>query len=234
MENAVLDSANALTFISQSLFLAGSFSNKIFIIPNGYDPDDFKNIEHKKNTKFTITFVGNLSKSQYLDNLLEALISLDSDVFNSILFKIYGNIHDELKEKLNNSTIEKIVYTESYTSHRKFINNIVNSDLLLLVIPKTKHNKGIVTGKLFEYLATSNYILGIGPHDGDAAKILAETNRGEMFDYDEPLDKIILDCFQKWQKNGEKLKFNLSEVDKYSRLNLTAQLVDVFKSVMNQ
>ena len=208
--------------------------DKIFVIPNGYDPDDFENIKRDNNKKFTITFIGNLSKSQNLNSLLETLLSFESNIVNSMIFKIYGNIHDELKEKLNHSKLENILQIESYISHAQFVNNIVNSDLLLLVIPEVEHNKGIVTGKIFEYLATNNYILGIGPKDGDAAKILNETNHGKMFDYNEPLSNIIVERFQKWKKNDDKLQLNKTVIEKFSRLNLTSNLAKVFHTVLDK
>ena len=55
--------------------------------------------------------------------------------------------------------------------------------ILLLVIPKVTNNRGILTGKFFEYLASGKPILAIGPCDGDLAEIIRSTGCGEIFDY---------------------------------------------------
>jgi hypothetical protein len=51
----------------------------------------------------------------------------------------------------------------------------------------TPNAKGIVTGKLFEYLAVRRPVLCIGPEDGDAAHILKETNAGVVVDFNDEI-----------------------------------------------
>ena len=53
----------------------------------------------------------------------------------------------------------------------------------LLIIPEIHDNKGILTGKLFDYLGTGKPILGIGPVDGEAAEIVYQCQAGGFFDY---------------------------------------------------
>jgi hypothetical protein len=104
---------------------------------------------------------------------------------------------------------------------------MINSDLLLLMIPDVKDNAGIVTGKVFEYMATNILILAIGPKDGDAAKILKETASGIMFDYQEPIDDILIKEYNKWESNLEKPSDLSKAVSVYERKNLTKQLVNI-------
>ena len=60
---------------------------------------------------------------------------------------------------------------------------MVNSSLLLLMINNVPDNQGIITGKIYEYLAAKVPVLGLGPKDGEAANILQETEAGKIFDY---------------------------------------------------
>ncbi len=55
--------------------------------------------------------------------------------------------------------------------------------MLLLIIPDHQTNKSIITGKLFEYLASGKPVICLGPVDGDAAGIIRETGHGKTFDY---------------------------------------------------
>ncbi len=59
-----------------------------------------------------------------------------------------------------------------YTSHATAIKHMLDSTVLLLIIPDHQTNKSIITGKLFEYLASGKPVICLGPVDGDAARIL--------------------------------------------------------------
>ena len=101
---------------------------------------------------------------------------------------------------------------------------MMKANLLLLVIPEVKNNEGILTGKLFEYLAAKRPILLIGPENGDAAKIIRETESGFICNYNdcERITDVITDLFN--NRATEWKNFNSL---KYSRKNLTMKLLDV-------
>jgi hypothetical protein len=60
-----------------------------------------------------------------------------------------------------------------------------SSALLLLVINRVAGAEGIVTGKVFEYVASGRPVLGIGPVQGDAAAVLSTSQAGAMHDWDD-------------------------------------------------
>jgi hypothetical protein len=72
----------------------------------------------------------------------------------------------------------------SYCEHPDAIRHMMSSSLLLLIIPDHHSNKSILTGKIFEYLATEKPILLLGPEDGDAARLLALCGYQGIFGYD--------------------------------------------------
>ena len=55
--------------------------------------------------------------------------------------------------------------------------------MLLLAVNNVKSAKGIITGKIFEYLQAKRPILAIGPVDGDLAEIINDTNSGVVIDF---------------------------------------------------
>ena len=118
---------------------------------------------------------------------------------------------------------DRFVSLKSYVDHQEAIKIMVNSTFLLLVIPNTRKNKGIVTGKLFEYIRSMTKILMIGPQNCDAATIISDTNSGKCFDFEdrERIVKYLNYCSNTETKNYEK----------YSRDKLTFELSKLFEEV---
>jgi hypothetical protein len=104
---------------------------------------------------------------------------------------------------------------------------MANSSILLITNFPQESSKGIIPGKIFEYLATGKQILSFGPKDADVAKILAKTNSGKHFSYDEKekLKQFFLEKYNLW-KSGN-LEDNFSNIDEFSRKNLTKKLSEI-------
>ena len=84
--------------------------------------------------------------------------------------------------------------------------------------------RGILPGKLYEYIAAKRPILAIGPKNWDANQIISDTNTGATFDYESKTDlkNVILKWFAAYQKGN--LKTESKGVEKYSRSELTREL----------
>ena len=101
---------------------------------------------------------------------------------------------------------------------------MLNSEILLLIIPETKENKGILTGKLFEYLGAKKPVIYIGPPNGDAVKILSGVTQTLINDYSEikPLNEFL--------SNSSNQKFKGISPEIYSRKSLTEKLVNLIRT----
>jgi glycosyltransferase involved in cell wall biosynthesis len=233
-EQQVLNSATALTTVSaglQQLFRKKT-PQPCYVIPNGYDPGDFAGLPpQSKNERFTIVYTGNLGKDQSLLPVINALQNLPENYQSKTALHFFGDLHPQIKLELQKLPAGIELQLESYQEHKRTIKAIQQADMLLLIIPDTPDNQGIVTGKLFEYLATRKPILGIGPVDGDAAQIISETGTGEIFDYTADLRPALQKAIDSREKNI-KLKSMASAIEAYSRRNLTEKLVNVFDAVL--
>lgn len=231
LEMSVLSSADRIVTVSKNI--AASFQNKInkvcHYIPNGFDEDDF-HIEKTTNKKFTISYTGSLGESQRIDNFLAALTGLSGDAKSNLTVNFYGSFHPDIYEAINKHKQQALINFYGNISHDENIKVITNSDVLLLVIPDAPGNNGILTGKLFEYLAARNYILGIGPKNGEAAAILSETKCGCMFDYKDDITDTLNKLYREWKEN-KKFEVNSDSIIKYSRKYLTGELVRVFEEL---
>ena len=103
----------------------------------------------------------------------------------------------------------------------------MKSHVLLLMINQTPNAKGIVTGKVFEYMASGRPTLIIGPTDGDVSKIVIKCNAGITCAYDDVVNikQEILQLFYK------KKEYKAS-INSYSRESLTEKLVDILNSLV--
>jgi hypothetical protein len=90
---------------------------------------------------------------------------------------------------------------------------------------------GIITGKLFEYLAAERPILCIGPKGGDADKILTETKGGLISGYEdsETLEANILYFYNKYKEGN--LPCESVNIERYSRKMLTGEVAGVLNGI---
>jgi glycosyltransferase involved in cell wall biosynthesis len=118
-----------------------------------------------------------------------------------------------------------------YLSHDKVVLEQMNATLLLLVLNDTPNSKGILTGKLFEYMASGRPILAIGPVDGDAAAILKESGSGVCFDFKDVngIKNYLTEMYSMYMSGT--LNRNNKSVDKWSRLELTRQLSNLLDTI---
>ena len=93
--------------------------------------------------------------------------------------------------------------------------------------------KGIITGKIFEYLQAKRPILAIGPEDGDAAMILKNTNAGTIvgFKNKTALKATILNLYKDYKEGV--LFVKSIDIEQYHRKNITSQLAEVIKKVVS-
>jgi hypothetical protein len=105
--------------------------------------------------------------------------------------------------------------------------------LLLLSINRVPNAAGIVTGKLYEYLASGRPILCFSPTEGDAASIVDATGSGKSFRYDDA-DGVaaMLDRHYEAWKNGHPIQGSDPERSApYSRELQTKRLADLLNTL---
>ena len=231
MEKRCLESADQVVVVSDAIKRSfsvkyPSVAKKFHVIPNGYDEKDFLNIDSTEKTDSKIiSYVGNLGQQYPVDGFLKAFSNL---VHNEEGWKLrfVGNCHVGVKSKVENLNLTKQVEFIPYVDHAAAIQFMLTSTILLLIIPEVADNKGILTGKLFEYLATRNPILLIGPTDGDAAKIVNEYVFSSVVDSHESEKMFDFMLLASTHINNE---YDNSML-KYTRKNLAKEFVQLIQA----
>ncbi len=236
LEKKVLDQADKIITVSKNfkkLFSekTDNIFKKIEIIPNGFDSDDFKDISKTVHPEiFYISYVGTISKEYNVKGLTDALRDLPEHIISKTKVRFIGKVPDAIKEQFESAGLAKIFELKGYVKHHQVLEYLFASDLLLLIIPDVKNNEGIIPGKLFEYLASHKQILCLGPKNGDAAKVIAETESGIICDYSD-YKSITAAIIKIYNQKKSTNNFDEAKILKYSRKNLTSQLITVLKSL---
>ncbi|WP_223599290.1 glycosyl transferase family 1 [Chryseobacterium sp. GVT01B] len=200
-------------------------------ITNGFDESDSdKSIKGQTNQAFTLSYIGVLEQLRNPENLwkaLDELVKENIEFATDFKLKFVGRIDDKILQSIENSSLKNHIQNLGYLAHGKAVEEMQNSDLLLITNFPNESSKGIIPGKIFEYLASGKQILSFGPDKADVAKILDETQAGKHFSYQdtENVKKFILEKFILW-KNGNLLE-NTQHIEQFSRKNLTRQLTEI-------
>jgi len=231
LEKKVLKTCDRIITVGKSLknhfsSKTGGIQNKIEVITNGFDDDDFTGYTASEPEKFTISYIGTLSDSYPVNGLLEALNKLSNEEFE-LKLRFVGTVSKKQKDLIHSKLKESDLEFVHYVDHASAIKYMLDTTLLLLIIPDHVSSKSIITGKIFEYIATGKPIICIGPEDGDAAGIINEAGSGKTFKYDD--EKGIYN-FVKYLKVNE-ITSNKISVSGFNRKNLTAKIASILRDL---
>lgn len=191
MELKVLRHADHLITVSRDVgrIFAGKVpagvSAGISVIPNGYDEADFMQNADFGGEKFVITYTGTISEAYDMTGFLNALEMLGREWLRKLLLRFVGKVPSFVVNRIRQKLPDLELDLVGYVDHHESIRYLLQSSLQLLVIPRVENNRGIVTGKFFEYMASGKPVLAIGPHGGDLEEMIRETGAGKLFEYGE-------------------------------------------------
>ena len=225
MEKEILNSADFVTTVSngtKELLNTKVEDLNAHVIHNGFDPEDFTDIEipNKNDGNKIITYIGSMSESQVSEGFFRAVSDLIHKNGENIIIRFIGNLHQRALDLIKEYNLESYTDQLGYCNHCEVIIKLFESDLLLLVIPNTKKSKLIITGKLYEYLKSEKPILAIANLKGDAAKIIDQTHSGSVYQYD---DVKGIKNFISQNQHQKPI-----HIDQFSRRELTKELDRVF------
>lgn len=240
LETETLNRADKITLVNSGFFPEHeeAIAEKTTVIPNGFDSDHIikseKNAE--KNDQFTIRYFGSLKANQYPGAFIDALREIADqhpEKAKQIAFDFYGSIDPQIKKELKSLSDTISVRFNGFISHQKMMEQVKASDLLLLVIGKTKNSKFVLSTKVFEYMTSGNPILGIGPLDGSAAKLVKKANIGQFFSHQDKdgIKQFILELSEARQNRFEP---DQAVINEYDFSYLTQKLEQIMNSLISR
>ena len=174
----VASQADAIVTVSEAIageIRARSPSGTVTTIANGADFDDFAGLAYQPAQRFRITHTGSFFGKRDPRPFLTALERSGLDV----VARFVGDFRSSDREWAEQLGLGDRLELIPYAPRRRSLELQRDSEALLLLIPEAGgRGRGVLSGKVFEYLAAERPILALVPPDGAAAELIREARAG--------------------------------------------------------
>lgn len=232
MEQSVLKEADQVVTVSwsweQSFKELGA--ENIQVITNGFDHADFEFEKEAPGEDFSFNHIGYLNSDRNPELLWKAFGELCKEIPDmkaKLKLRFIGKTDFLTFHQLEQHGLSNCIEKVDYMPHNEVVKTLVKSQILLLLLNNTPNVMGVIPGKIFEYLAARRPILGIGPENGDSARIIKEAGAGIVCNFDdfEKMKREIFKLYQRFKKG--KLVESNADITKYTRKYATGQMAEL-------
>lgn len=232
LEAILNNKANYLITVSEPLreILADKFKGPILVIENGYFPEDIyveDTVEVRSDDWLKIVHTGTVYNKYNIEPLLVALNELIMDGIvtrEKINVLFYGDNTHLLRGSVEKHALSDVVILNGKIARKQSLHMQRTSSALLFLGHEAALTKGVLTGKIFEYILSGKPIIAVGiSNDCSAGKLIEQTNTGCICGNDVELIKAAI----KKTIEGWPLKPNNDVIDMYRRDKLASKLCEV-------
>ncbi|NLV28533.1 MAG: glycosyltransferase family 4 protein [Methanomicrobiales archaeon] len=238
-EEKILFSSDYITTVSKPLInqLKKRFNDKpIESIPNGFDERILLNISKPENF-FSIVYTGRLYQGKQdpepLFHVLSRLIKNRDISASDIRIYFYGDNDLWLIQMVNDYHLQDIVSFYGHVNRADALYAQKTAQILLLLTWNDPEQEGIITGKVYEYLASGRPILAIGHNnEKDLKYLLEKTGTGVHVTSNELLEKYLFNTYKEFISCGlVSYSGQEKEIMKYSHYEMTRNFVRIFSKI---
>jgi glycosyltransferase involved in cell wall biosynthesis len=230
-EKKVLKSADMVTTVSEGFvkLFSKKAENDYNVLYHGFE---FINTDVTKTEKFTILYIGNMSKYQSPLPVLQAVQKLSSEIKDKTELIIVGKVYEGFKELTKNYSSIKIL-THNYMPYHKAMEFSRTASLLLLINPLPVYGAELLPVKIYDYLALRKPILAMGSKGGRLEELIIETKSGKIFEQNDvgEISDFIKTEYAKWDKIRYTLLSDDKILDKYRAKENVKKLVELLDSI---
>ena len=238
VESRIVSSASSIVTVSEALkrVLQTRHTTPVSVITNGFDPSDYDGEVQQNREILNIVYTGKiifpLRDPSPLFEALTTLINNKKIESSKISVSFYGTESDDILDRLmqNYPALTNLVHILPRVSFRESIQ--IQKKACVLLHLAHGGEKGIMTGKIFEYLGARRPILCV-PGDNDCVDaLLKETKAGVICRNAEETAAQVLRWYQEWKKTGNVSSHSRDEqIMKYSREKQAGQLAELLDSI---
>lgn len=206
-------------------------------ILNGFDPD-LINPGVSLPEIFTITHTGTYHQGRRDPSLLfEAagnLIRRGSLPRDRFQIRLFVKHEPWLQTMAEAHGISDLVEFVPWGSHKEAVGAQRRSHVLLLLHWGGPREAGVVTAKVFEYLAARRPVLVLGGSQGALSDLLDETQGGRQITSVERLEEQLSSWWDEFDRTGTLAWQGLPErIDRYSHSRMAREFAEVFEGVIS-
>ena len=238
LEIKTLNEADALVTVSEPLAKdLGSLHHEtpVFAIPNGFDADEVRTAPLTK--EFTITYTGQLYQGKRDPELLlkalhEMIVEGEIEP-NTLKVRFFGPPQYWLDQAIKKYHLEGIVEQLGMVNREIALVKQRESQILLLLNWNDPRERGVYTGKVFEYLAARRPILAIGGPTGAVSELLEETGAGVHVKDVVELKESLRNCYKEYQATGQVCYHGKEErVTRYSHREMARKFAAIMSKIV--
>ena len=174
----VARNADAVTCVSEAIAdeVRGlGARGPVRVIANGCDFEDFAGLEYEPAPRFRITHTGSFFGKRDPRPFLQAFHDAGLDA----VARFVGDFRSSDREWAEALDLGDRLEIVDYLPRADSLRLQRDSEALLLLVPDAGgRGKGVLSGKVFEYIAAGRPILAVVPPDGAAADLVRETGSG--------------------------------------------------------
>jgi glycosyltransferase involved in cell wall biosynthesis len=237
LERHVLSTADAVTTVSPSWadLFAEKATNRYHVVENGFNEQEFAGVDESVPTdSFVLSHVGKLYASRNPTALWAALRQLRKEgAIPQLTVRLTGPVAPTVWRSIEAHGLTDIVQQVSFRPHAEAIREMARSTLLLLVIESFAQAEGMITSKLYEYLASERPVLGVGPSTGDAHALLEEHDAGTVVDWGNASEMaaVLRTHYVAWERGTPRSGATRSALANHSRRYQAHRMAQVLSGV---
>jgi glycosyltransferase involved in cell wall biosynthesis len=226
--DAIVAAADAIAEEARALDPRG----EVRTIANGSDFEDFEGLEHHPSDRFRLTHAGSFFGKRDPRPFLTALAQPGLD---DVTARFLGDFRSSDREFAETLELGERLELLPYASRRRSLELQRDSEALLLLIPEAGgRGRGVLSGKVFEYLAAERPILAVVRPDGAAARLIRETGAGVVVAPEDVagIRDALLGLHRRWKAGGlAGTPLDAATKERLSRRTRVAELAELLWSL---
>ena len=213
---------------------------RIEIVPNGYDDEDFEGLGGigRPERPFTILHGGMLTLGRSIGPFLEGLslfLEERPDSRGDLRVVFLGSRESKNEELVARAGLEGVVSFEDNVPHAECIKRERSSHVLLLLKHNDDRYRGLVPGKLYEYLGARRPVLAVVP-EGEAADIVRDSGRGEVAPIGDAgaIAGRISRMYDLFSNGSLDSTYSLGDLPRFTRRRAAARLDEIMHTILEE
>jgi glycosyltransferase involved in cell wall biosynthesis len=225
--DAIVGASSAIADEMRALRPRGS----VVAIGNGCDFEDFDGLQYRPAERFRVTHAGSFFGERSPRAFLQALARTGPE----IVARFIGDFRSTDRGFAGELGLADRLELLPFVSRQEVLGFERDTEALLLLVPEAGgRGRGILTGKVFEYLAAERPIIAAVPPDGEAAALLRQVGSAHVVAPDDVdgLAATLSELERKWRAGDLAVK-SLTPEDRVrlSRRARAEELADVLEGV---